>query len=85
MAPGAARELDSDWRPYAARAAASVPVGIVHGEADQGASGEGAERRIAARVVVPVPGAGHYLHATQARQTAAAVSEAVERLVTGPW
>ena len=80
MAPGVVDELDPDWTRFADRV--SCPVAIVHGEPELGGGGDLAADWFDDPQVVGIPGAGHYLHATHARETAAAVADAVGRLTT---
>ena len=75
MAVGVVEELDPDWMQYAPRV--TCPVTIIHGQVELGGGGDEAAEYFAHPSVVSIDGAGHYLHATHARQTAQAVVDAV--------
>lgn len=75
MAVGVVEELDPDWMQYAPHV--SCPVTIVHGQVELGGGGDEAAEHFAHARVVSIEGAGHYLHATHARQTAQAVVDAI--------
>ncbi len=79
MALGVVDELDADWMRFADRV--TCPVGIVHGELELGGGGDLAADWFDEPVVTCIEGAGHYLHATHARETATAISETVARLL----
>jgi pimeloyl-ACP methyl ester carboxylesterase len=75
MSPGVLEEFDNDWPRFAP--AVRCPVTIVSGDVEQGGSGEAPATAFAGRAErVRIAGAGHYLHATHARETAAAVAAA---------
>jgi pimeloyl-ACP methyl ester carboxylesterase len=78
MALGVVDELDPDWTRFAERV--TCPVAIVHGELDLGGGGDLAADWFDEPDVTEIVGAGHYLHATHARETAAAIVAACERL-----
>lgn len=78
MAPGVVDELDPDWTRFADRV--TCPVAIVHGEPELGGAGDLAADWFDEPCVRQVDGAGHYLHATHARETAAAIVACVESL-----
>lgn len=75
MALGVVEELDPAWMRFADRV--TCPVTIVHGDLEQGGAGDIASDWFDEPEVVRIAGAGHYLHATHARETAAAVAAAV--------
>ncbi len=76
MAMGVMDEFDRDWQRFSDRI--STPTILIHGDVDKGGAGpEGADGIRSARSV-RICGAGHWLHATHAIETAAAVSGAVE-------
>jgi pimeloyl-ACP methyl ester carboxylesterase len=77
MAVGVVDELDPDWMQYAPSVV--CPVTIIHGQPELGGGGDEAASFFANPEVISIDGAGHYLHATHARQTAGAVIEAVNR------
>lgn len=79
MALGVVDELDPDWMRFADRV--TCPVAIVHGELELGGGGDLAGDWFDEPVVTCIEGAGHYLHATHARETAAAVASAVEGML----
>lgn len=79
MALGVVDELDPDWMRFADRV--TCPVAIVHGELELGGGGDLAADWFDEPLVSCIEGAGHYLHATHARETAAVVAEGVERLL----
>lgn len=76
MAIGVVDEFDHDWTRFADRV--TCPVAIVHGELALGGGGDLAADWFDDPSVTCIHGAGHYLHATHARETAAAVVAAVE-------
>jgi pimeloyl-ACP methyl ester carboxylesterase len=78
MAPGVVDELDPDWTRCADRV--TCPVAIVHGELELGGGGDLASDWFDEPCVRQIDGAGHYLHATHARETAAAIVACVESL-----
>lgn len=78
MADGVIVELDLDWTRFAAQV--TCPVGIVHGELARGGGGDLAADWFDEPQVHEVRGAGHYLHASHARETAAAVVDVATRL-----
>lgn len=78
MARGVVAELDPDWPRFAARVA--CPVAIVHGEVAMGGAGDVALEHLPAAQATCIEGAGHFLHATHARATAAAIVDAVEAM-----
>lgn len=80
MAIGVVEELDPDWMRFADQV--TCPVSIIHGDLAHGGAGDLAADWFDEPRVVEVPGAGHYLHATHARETAAAVIDAVHAMVT---
>ncbi|MCW2925011.1 MAG: hypothetical protein JWM98_2415, partial [Thermoleophilia bacterium] len=71
MALGVADELDPEWTRFADRV--TCPVTIIHGEPEFGGSGDLSADWFDESRVVAITGAGHYLHATHAREVAAAV------------
>ena len=75
MALGVVDELDPAWTRFADRV--TCPVTIIHGDPEQGGSGDIAADWFDDPRVVRIAGAGHYLHATHAREVAAAVIDAV--------
>lgn len=77
MAIGVVEELDLDWTRFADRV--TCPVAIIHGALEHGGGGDLAADWFDDPVVTQVPGAGHHLHATHARETAGAVAAAVRR------
>lgn len=78
MAVGVIDELDPDWMRFADRV--TCPVAIVHGELELGGGGDLAADWFDEPVVTPIVGAGHYLHATHARETAAAIVGSLREL-----
>jgi len=80
MDMGVIEELDSDWTRFADQV--TCPVTIIHGDVDQGGSGDISADYFNEPTVVRIAGAGHYLHATHARETATAVIDAVSALVS---
>jgi pimeloyl-ACP methyl ester carboxylesterase len=76
MSVGVVDELDNDWMRFADRVI--CPVTIIHGELTLGGGGDLAADWFDDPMVVGIAGAGHYLHATHAREVAAAVTTAVE-------
>ncbi|MCW2921103.1 MAG: alpha/beta hydrolase [Thermoleophilia bacterium] len=79
MSLGVVDELDPDWMRFADLV--TCPVAIVHGELELGGGGDLAADWFDEPSVRCIEGAGHYLHATHARETAAAVSEAVNDML----
>ncbi|MCW2961095.1 MAG: alpha/beta fold hydrolase [Thermoleophilia bacterium] len=75
MALGVVDELDGDWTRYADRV--TCPTAIIHGDEELGGAGDLAADWFDDPEVVRIAGSGHYLHATHARETAAAVVAAV--------
>jgi hypothetical protein len=78
MSVGVVDELDTDWTRFADQV--TCPVAIVHGELELGGGGDLAADWFDEPVVRQVTGAGHYLHATHARETAAAIVDATREL-----
>lgn len=78
MAIGVVDELDVEWTRFADRV--TCPVAIVHGVLDLGGGGDLAADWFDEPVVTQVDGAGHYLHASHARETATAIVAAVGEL-----
>lgn len=78
MAIGVVEELDPDWMRFADRV--TCPVAIIHGELELGGGGDLAADWFDEPLVTCIEGAGHYLHATHAREVAAVVAEDVARL-----
>lgn len=76
MALGVVDELDLDWMRFADRV--TCHVAIIHGELELGGGGDLAADWFDDPLVARIEGAGHYLHATHAREVAAAVVAAVE-------
>lgn len=79
MSLGVVDELDPDWMRFAERV--TCPVAIVHGELELGGGGDLAGDWFDEPEVTCIEGAGHYLHATHARETATVVAEAVGRML----
>lgn len=79
MARGVVQELDPDWMRFAEQV--TCPVGIVHGELELGGGGDLAADWFDEPVVTCIEGAGHYLHATHARETAAVLAETISILL----
>jgi pimeloyl-ACP methyl ester carboxylesterase len=77
MALGVVDELDGNWPRFASDVHCDVT--IVHGDLELGGGGDLPADWFDNPTVVRIAGAGHYLHATHARETAAAVTEAIER------
>lgn len=75
MALGVVDEIDPDWMRFADRV--TCPVAIVHGDLEHGGAGDLAADYFDEPAILRIAGAGHYLHATHARETAAAVVGAV--------
>lgn len=75
MSIGVVDELDPDWQRFAG--AVVCPVTIVHGDPERGGAGDVAADWFDDPAVVRIAGAGHYLHATHAREVADAVAAAV--------
>ena len=78
MSIGVVDEFDPDWMRFADRV--TCPVAIVHGELELGGGGDLAADWFDEPCVRQVDGAGHYLHATHARETAAAIVACVQAL-----
>lgn len=76
MALGVVDELDPDWMRFADRV--TCPVAIIHGELQLGGGGDLAADWFDEPSVTCIRGAGHYLHATHAREVAGEVVAAVE-------
>lgn len=76
MHVGVVDEIDNAWTRFADRV--TCPVAIIHGELGLGGGGDVAADWFDEPEVVEITGAGHYLHATHAREVAAAVAAAVE-------
>lgn len=72
---GVVEELDADWTRFAEWV--TCPVAIIHGDIELGGAGDLAADWFDDPLVLRIAGAGHYLHATHARETAAAVVRAV--------
>jgi pimeloyl-ACP methyl ester carboxylesterase len=81
MALGVIDEFDPHWTRFAELV--TCPVAIVHGELALGGGGDLAADWFDEPRVTCIHGAGHYLHATHARETAAAVREATEWIIDG--
>lgn len=81
MAVGVIEEIDHDWMRFAG--GVSCPAAIIHGDLEHGGAGDIAADWFDDPVVGRIAGAGHYLHATHAHETAAAVVAAVEQMVGG--
>jgi pimeloyl-ACP methyl ester carboxylesterase len=81
MSVGVVDEFDNDWIRYSGEV--HCPVYVVHGDAEMGGGGPGPASFFTGAHVTRIEGAGHYLHATHARQTAAAVAEAVDAITAG--
>jgi len=77
MHVGVLDEFDQGWTRFAEHVA--CPVTIIHGELERGGGGDLAVHWFDEPTVVPIAGAGHYLHASHAREVAAAVTAAVAR------
>jgi pimeloyl-ACP methyl ester carboxylesterase len=75
MALGVVDEIDPDWMRFADRVTCRVT--IIHGDLDVGGAGDLAADYFDEPVITRIAGAGHYLHATHARETAGAVASAV--------
>lgn len=69
-------EFDRDWMRFGSQV--GCPVTIIHGDLERGGGGDLAADWFDQPRVVRIAGAGHYLHATHAREVAAAMAEAVE-------
>ncbi|MCW2974037.1 MAG: dhaA 2 [Thermoleophilia bacterium] len=74
---GVVDEMDNAWTRFADRV--TCPVAIVHGELELGGGGDLASDWFDDPVDVNIAGAGHYLHATHAREVADEVIAAVTR------
>ncbi|MCW2926374.1 MAG: alpha/beta hydrolase, partial [Thermoleophilia bacterium] len=81
MAIGVVEELDPDWTRFAD--VVTCPVSIIHGEPELGGSGDLAADWFDEPRVTQIDGAGHYLHATHARETAAAVIDSLHGMLSG--
>jgi pimeloyl-ACP methyl ester carboxylesterase len=79
MELGVIEEFDPHWTRFADRV--TCPVAIIHGELELGGGGDLAADWFDDPIVTGIPGAGHYLHATHARETAEAVRDAVARII----
>lgn len=79
MSLGVIDEFDPHWTRFAEQV--TCPVAIVHGELGHGGAGDLAADWFDEPLVTQVTGAGHYLHASHARETAAAVKHAVEWII----
>lgn len=77
MSVGVVNELDTNWMRFAADV--MCPVTVIHGDPAAGGAGEASSALFDHAVDVRIAGAGHYLHATHARETADAVAAAVRR------
>jgi pimeloyl-ACP methyl ester carboxylesterase len=75
MAVGVLDEFDGDWMRFAAHV--TCPVTIIHGELERGGGGDLSADWFDEPRVVPITGAGHYLHATHARDVARELVSAV--------
>jgi pimeloyl-ACP methyl ester carboxylesterase len=76
MSTGVLDEFDNDWPRFAP--AVQCPVTIISGDVEHGGSGDAPAAAFGGRAtLVRIAGAGHYLHATHARDTAQAVIDAV--------
>ncbi|MCW2955386.1 MAG: alpha/beta fold hydrolase [Thermoleophilia bacterium] len=75
MSVGVVDELDPDFTEWADQV--TSPVAVIHGDLEQGGAGDIAADWFDAPLVTRIVGAGHYLHATHAREVAAAVAAAV--------
>lgn len=80
MALGVVNEFDLDWMRFTERVL--CPVSIIYGEPEFGGSGDAASDWFDEPRLTCIQGAGHYLHATHARETAAALIDAVNSLNT---
>lgn len=78
MAAGVLHDLDGDWMRFARHV--RCRVAIVHGEPEQGGAGDLAADWFDEPLVFRIAGAGHYLHATHARETADAVMQAARSM-----
>lgn len=76
MAVGVVNELDGDWMRFGPKT--SCPTTVVHGDEPLGGSGPAPGEFLPHAKLVRIAGAGHYLHATHARETAAATIDAIE-------
>jgi pimeloyl-ACP methyl ester carboxylesterase len=79
MALGVIDEFDPHWTRFADQV--TCPVAIVHGELQLGGGGDLAADWFDDPQVTCIHGAGHYLHATHARETADAVRYAIEQII----
>lgn len=80
MALGVVDELDTNWTRFADRV--TCPVAIIHGELELGGGGDLAADWFDEPLATQIDGAGHYLHATHARDVAEALVDAVEQLAS---
>lgn len=76
MSVGVVDEFDNEWTRFADRVA--CPVTIIHGELELGGGGDLSADWFDEPRVIGIPGAGHYLHATHAREVADAVIASVQ-------
>ncbi|MCB0877953.1 MAG: alpha/beta hydrolase [Thermoleophilia bacterium] len=79
MSVGVIDEFDPHWTRFADRV--EVPVAIVHGQLELGGGGDLAADWFDEPRVTSIDGAGHYLHATHARETADAVRDSVNWII----
>jgi pimeloyl-ACP methyl ester carboxylesterase len=79
MSQGVIDEIDHAWWRFAGEV--QCPVAIVHGDLDRGGGGDLAADYFDDAKVTRIEGAGHYLHASHARETAAAVADSVAWLL----
>lgn len=77
MSVGVIDEFDHDWARFADRV--TCPIAIIHGELALGGGGDLAADWFDEPSVTCIQGAGHYLHATHARETAAALVAALQQ------
>lgn len=82
MSLGVVDELDLDWTRLADRV--TCPVSIIHGELELGGAGDLSADWFHDPLVTCIEGAGHYLHATHAREVADAVSGHVSAMLPVP-
>jgi hypothetical protein len=78
MALGVVDELDSEWMRFAP--GIECRTALIHGDVSLGGGGDLPADWLDDPWVRRVAGAGHYLHATHAREVAALVTEFVESL-----
>ncbi len=81
MSLGVIDEFDPHWTRFADRV--TCPVAIVHGQLELGGGGDLAADWFDEPRVVSIDGAGHYLHATHARETADAVRDCIAWIIDG--